>query len=363
MGPLYLPALSLLWEYSTKEGVYRIAISPDGRFIAANAGCGHIYLFDREGNLLWKHEIGCDSLPAGLVSVSSNGELVAEGSHVYPRRFMDYNNNYIYLFNREGDLLWSYKIPRARVNGVAISPSGEFIVAAVTDYSAHARGGRDKNYIYLFNREGNLIWRYDIGGSCLGLEISSDGEIVVVASSNLETYIYLFDRDGHLLWRYKIPEKLPQYATSISPSISISPDGKFIAVITESGYIYCVYIEGMARIPDLKTIEIANPRLELEICKYNIYISPGGKFIVISKDYCSDYLYLFNTEGSVASLLWSCRVYGGCPFVCVDISSDGRFMAVGTGDELVERGGSIYLFMMPSEETAEERIVRILLSE
>ena len=53
-----------VWEYETNDKVNSVAITPDGGYIAAGSLDGHVYLFNREGELLWKY--GTNNSPSLL---------------------------------------------------------------------------------------------------------------------------------------------------------------------------------------------------------------------------------------------------------------------------------------------------------
>ncbi|MCD6255991.1 MAG: hypothetical protein J7J44_06950 [Deltaproteobacteria bacterium] len=92
-----------------------------------------------EGNeMLWSHELDGD---VTYVSISPNGNYIAAMTKRY--------TGYIYLFDNEGKMLWSYYYCRDIESpyGVAVSPDG--YVAAVV---AHSSSNWDyvSSYIYFF---------------------------------------------------------------------------------------------------------------------------------------------------------------------------------------------------------------------
>lgn len=76
--------------------------------------------------------------------------------------------------------LWSYN-----VYGVSVSADGSCIAA----------GSRD-NKVYLFSREGKLLWSYDTGHYILGVSVSGDGSYIVAGST--DNKVYFFSREGKL---------------------------------------------------------------------------------------------------------------------------------------------------------------------
>jgi len=100
-------------------------MSSDGSCIAAGSYDHKVYLFERAGNLLWSYETGGD---VWSVSISSDGSCIAAGSV----------DDKVYLFERAGNLLWSYKTGDW-VNSVSISSDGSYIAAG---------SGDDKVYLF-----------------------------------------------------------------------------------------------------------------------------------------------------------------------------------------------------------------------
>jgi len=128
-----------------------------------------------EPKLLWSYKADASGHFAD-VAVSADGEYVAAGSSGFE---VD-DVNKVYFFNREGELLWSYKTYHG-VYGVAISADGEYIVAGsggrwTSDWSKQFEPIGD---IYFFNRAGELLWGYEMEDYYKGISISGDGKYVV----------------------------------------------------------------------------------------------------------------------------------------------------------------------------------------
>jgi len=76
-----------------------VALSADGSHVAAAVEDHYVYLLDRDGKLLWKHQPG--DLIQG-VAVNADGSNVAAGSAA----------SCVYLMDRDGKLLWKYEVGR-----------------------------------------------------------------------------------------------------------------------------------------------------------------------------------------------------------------------------------------------------------
>jgi outer membrane protein assembly factor BamB len=145
---------NLLWKHTTGHCVYSVAISSDGNYVVAR-GWGNVCFFDKSGNLLWKYKTGW----VESVAISSDGKYVIVGSweDTDNDRFLDLG--YVCFFDKNGNLLWKYKTGNYFVSSVAITPDGNYIVAGGwkdIDRDAYP----DKGNVYLFDKNGNLLWKY-----------------------------------------------------------------------------------------------------------------------------------------------------------------------------------------------------------
>ena len=70
---------------------------------------------------------------------------------------------------QEHGLLWKYETGSYCVNSVSISQGGEYIAA-------------ERDGVYLFNKEGKLLWKYKIGDKVTSVSISQDGSYIASGS-------------------------------------------------------------------------------------------------------------------------------------------------------------------------------------
>lgn len=160
-------------KYKTGEsawGVWDVAFSADGRYIAAGADDKNVYLLDTIRNVLWKKNPSKKSYIYG-VGISGNGEYVAAAAQ----------NRHIYVFDKSGNLLWSYQTGSSNY-GVAISEDGRYV----------ALGSWDKT-IYVFDIRGNIAWQMKLGGYVNRVAFSPDGRYLAAGSS--DDNVYLFELD------------------------------------------------------------------------------------------------------------------------------------------------------------------------
>jgi len=132
-------AKELIWRYQTSGSVFSVAISSDGKLIAAESGEPGAqyttYMFDGgSGNPLWSHSTDSDPGAADLASValSSDGQYLAVGGH----------DSRVYFFSRNSGMpLWSYKTDGI-LYSVAVSSDGQYVV-----------GGSGGGTVYFFAKD------------------------------------------------------------------------------------------------------------------------------------------------------------------------------------------------------------------
>ena len=208
---------SLVWEYKSDYKIKDIAISPDGNYIVAvgdNYDSGRndvLYLLTKDGKVLWKREskeLFNSSVGDWIhdVSVSRNATYIAVGSE-----------NAIYLLQRDGSIIWkreNYTYLKG-MNLVSISGDGQYIVVGTYPIG--------EGWIHLFNKDGEELWKFRALGSVTCVSIC-ENEKYVVAGDN-KGYVYLFNRQGNLLF----DKKMGRYSFH-GVYVSISQNGSRIGV-------------------------------------------------------------------------------------------------------------------------------------
>jgi len=91
--------------------------------------------------------------------VSPEGDYVAAGSLNY----------FVYLFDSNGTVLWKYNA-KERVYGVAVSTDGAYVAAS------------SGNTVTLLNRAGEVVQTYEIGHPVFGAAITPDGTKIAVGT-------------------------------------------------------------------------------------------------------------------------------------------------------------------------------------
>jgi WD40 repeat protein len=239
----------LLWTYTSEGDVVDVAVSPDGKVIAAGDQVYNVLLFDQAGTLQWKHQLQMRPL---TVAVSYDGQHVAAGSLdgkvILLNRQGEVEwvsvasgvvqavgaaekgvpvatgtaDNKVSLLGEGGETLWISAADGA-VNGVAVSSAGDAIAA-----------GTSHNRVVLFDQDGRELWSVIRDGSVADVAISRDGQKVVAASS--DSRVTLLNREGKIVWETLLP---------IRPVCAgVSPDGSYIVVGTLDGKVRLLSAEG-----------------------------------------------------------------------------------------------------------------------
>jgi len=105
-----------IWSYTTGDGLYSVAISSDGQYIAAGGWDNKTYLFSKDSSTpLWNYTTGGW---VRSVAISSDGQYIAVGSGT------PFNDGNLYLFNKTSSTpLWIFT-RTTTVYTVAISSDG-----------------------------------------------------------------------------------------------------------------------------------------------------------------------------------------------------------------------------------------------
>lgn len=196
----------LLWSSKVARSVDSVSASANGSCIAVGArdlSSGKVCLFDRHGDVLWEQKTGWSLAGSVKVAASQRGMLIAAGWLHGVR-----------MFDAGGECLWYYETGGS-VEDLAFSPDGNYVVAGTLDGA-----------VYLFSKDG-MVWSRKLKSSIRAVGISEAGCSVAALDNG---FIYLFDREGEILWEKETYEGIC--------SIDISRDGLCIAAGSEDGVVY-----------------------------------------------------------------------------------------------------------------------------
>ncbi|MDO9325890.1 MAG: WD40 repeat domain-containing protein [Methanoregula sp.] len=218
-------------ELPCNAAVAAVAISDDGRYIAAGTVCrgGQVFLFDSKGDLVWSNSTSRD---AGHCNGVRNIQLSQEGGIV-----MAEDTGKVFFFTSNGDFqgVYSHDDDLGRPAVIKLSDSGEFAVV----YSS--------SKVTYIEKTGKPLWNQNVN-SAAGIRLnpysdgdvslSGDGQYVAVTD---DYYLSVYDRGGRFLWRYHLP--------SLGRSVALSHDGKYIAMGTQDSMTF-FNIDGTPTMPE-----------------------------------------------------------------------------------------------------------------
>ncbi|MFA5126322.1 MAG: PQQ-binding-like beta-propeller repeat protein [archaeon] len=199
----------------------------------------NFYLFDSDGNILWKQPTGNECWG---IDITNDGSKIVAGCH----------DGKVYAVDKSGTLLWKSNFP-SMVRSACISEDGTKILsgdaptlidsltgiqqdlkwqgdwlrncAFYPDNSGFVAGARE---ITGFDIQGNQTWRQVIGE--FPLFMSVDNKDNTFASGKSRT-LFAFSSTGALLWKHRIPDHT-------ATAGAITPDGGRIVLGTVGGMVY-----------------------------------------------------------------------------------------------------------------------------
>jgi len=351
--------LELLWERRIEAEIENIAISSSGDCIIESSS-GHIYCFDKEGDVSWEYETkemdkkfdilmrsNEDDILGGfyhlkydhIVNILSNsGELIFENE--FPYYVLEHKPFDISLSNgravvsKDDKILFFDKKNKLgeyiadSKTFVRISSSGEYIVAA-----------SEKGTIYFFNKNGRLLWEHNLENDIFQIHLSFDGKYLGVCCGKEKDELYFFDNEGKLLWDYK--NKLTNIRI-----VGISPSGQCVisglkVIVPEHDEI--VNIKGREYVVHVKnhyTVQICyfnknGLQWKLEDDKYIltdawVEISPDFEYIGLTATVCqgpsspSYEIWFMDKDGKI---LWKSSEIGFGAWI-KSITKKGEIIAV-----------------------------------
>jgi len=255
------------------------------------------------------------------IPLSNENNIEISGSYILPES--------------QEDVVWSYD-PASSIQSIDMSKDGSYLAAST-------RGEKGIN-VYLFNRDGEILWKRNIAKyygpvhtSFSTVTISDDGSHVMLGlrgstigvPSSYGGELYYFDRNGQLLWNYTAIDPFRDDAPigygEHPPinSIKSSADGSYIAV-TMAGIIAYFDQHGNNLWYDKIGYWISS-----------VDVSSDGQYVVAagtSFDYPMN-IFFYNKAGRIWNYTTSDEEIRG--FNQVAMTSDAERIAVAAGDLLL----------------------------
>jgi len=304
-----------VWSYPTgKEWVKGIALSDDGKYLAATT-TKHIYFFETsKKEPLWEYDYG------GNFDVENNDvkggiDVSADGSKIFALI-----GQYAILFSKESNKpIWQKDIKQQGYN-VAISADGKYMAAATAGDEQNV----ESNLLILWNeKSATPLWQYHASGNFHDVSLTYDGSYIVGATGCPDRRAYIFSKDS------KEPIMRSEMLTEDSPvnRAKISADGRYVAYSAE-------YNKGIAFL-------FKNPKFggsNQPIWKVLPPNQRSGRALAMTPDaktilettFAGDVLTL-GIDSNQPTATWKYSK----PIAAADLSDDGKLIAVGGTAEKV----------------------------
>lgn len=220
-------------------------------------------------------------------------------------------NNLIHTSSSNVSLIW-YHPTGLYVELVDISSDGNYIICASTNYTTN-------HLVMLFHKSSSKpLWTFNPNGRVISVAISANGDYIVVGTGFDSRMVYLFHKSSSTpLWSY--------YANEIVFSVAISSDGEHIVAGVKNNMLY------------LFNKSSSNPVWQTSLGGGVGYvdISSDGNYIIAG---CS-FSHVFFFERSSKIPLWDYEVNDH--LTSVSISNTGNYITIGSRKSL----GSNRLFL------------------
>ncbi len=248
-----------LWQYHASGNFHDVSLSADGKYIAGSTGCPdrRFYLFSKDFNnpLIRTEPLTRDS-PVHRAKISADGSLIAVGS--------ESDAGAVFLFNKNSKIpVWKFPtVQGSSVRALNFTPDGKYIGAATFGGDA-----------YIFEKEkGTPIANWKVNASLGGIDISDDGSFI--AAGGTDKKLYIFNRNTKSKTEIPFNEYLEE--------VDISANGKYIAAGTGgSVYFFETYIS-QDRGKSFNCAKIIEPPAESQLA------GEGGLGKQITSSLCGD---------------------------------------------------------------------------
>jgi len=249
---------------------------------------GMLYYMDSNGNIIWQKNT---QRIIGFVDITDDGKYVATkgyeltdgGAHIY-------HDNLIELFDNNGTKLWDFPKRELPMMSNDIDPTSYSV--AIDDSANLLIAHEDE--VWWFDDSGNNMWNYTLIGKSRSMDISDNGKLVAVSSSDIRDDVDydwgldVFTNGGQYLWQ----KSGGNYSVISDNAVAVSANGNYIAI-----GLAAVGDEGIVHVFDKSGILIWTDTTDSVVS--DVYFSPDEDNLIVSTN---NGLLFYDVQGN---LLWT----------------------------------------------------------
>ena len=194
-----------------------LAISDNGKTIAAGTYDGSIYLLNETGGLLWNGPVICGTCFINSFRLSSYGNYLAVSDSCSAPASNPAKS--IRLMHRSGETLWNY-------------PVGTFVFHSAISSNGSCTVFGSYDTVTCFDENGSSLWNYPINVPVTSLDLSEDEKSTVAVLDHAS--VICLNMSGGVVWK--------QDFRAIN-DMKMSGDGKYVCLIS-SKILSCLDREG-----------------------------------------------------------------------------------------------------------------------
>ncbi|MGD2250902.1 MAG: PQQ-binding-like beta-propeller repeat protein [Candidatus Methanofastidiosia archaeon] len=191
---------TVLWSYDNRVPIEQVSVAPDSSCVVFADRTNSIHCV-RNGELIWSKEVG-------NIYTGENTRTIAfspDSSYVVYRFLGD--EPQIKASMPDGEDIWSYSL-KDDLSSVIVTNDSQYIIAACY------------KYLYMFTRDGQLIWERNIGRDNKYIATTPGVEYIVVGCI-FPSRLIVLDKNGTVLWTDNSSENIF--------AVAIDPDGDHVA--------------------------------------------------------------------------------------------------------------------------------------
>ncbi|MFC5403315.1 DUF5711 family protein [Cohnella soli] len=237
------------WTVDKQTSVTSIAVSPDGMQVAVGGNNGAAALFDQSGEPLFHFKArnkvtGVDMLSNGTLLVASD-------------------DRHLYAYSHDGKLLWDADM-KTRVKDISASSDGKLVAVILQ---------ADASLTYVDVSNGQIMGTADTGTTSKTIKVSDNGDWTAVGAS--DQYMYLLDRNGQILHKVGVAGPIQAMAVSDKGTTAIGSIGGRVELFDSDGKPLASF-----KVKD-------NPT--------SVALSADGNYVAVSD--LKEFVYVFSSAG------------------------------------------------------------------